>query len=141
MVTAAGEKKPAACRADEDDGRAAVIVDTSWYFYNYRHAANALSFYLHDTVKQLGVPDSQFLLFLAEDYACSARNSFPRQIVNDQEAQRESAHNGEDDRIQGSTVLGEDDLIKRCCVLGEKLAVVLGENRDGLSRNGLLPTH
>jgi phosphatidylinositol glycan class K len=33
----------------------AVIVDTSRFWFNYRHAANALSIYR--SVKRLGIPD------------------------------------------------------------------------------------
>lgn len=59
----------------------AVIVDASRYYYNYRHASNALSFY--HTVKRLGIPDSQIILFLAEDYACNARNKYPGTVFRD----------------------------------------------------------
>jgi phosphatidylinositol glycan class K len=58
-----------------------VLVDTSRYWYNYRHAANVLSFY--HTIKRLGVPDSQIILFLAEDMACNPRNMQPGTIYND----------------------------------------------------------
>jgi phosphatidylinositol glycan class K len=50
----------------------AVIVSTSRYWFNYRHAANALGFY--HTVKQLGIPDSNILLMLADDIPCNGRN-------------------------------------------------------------------
>ena len=43
----------------------AVIVDTSRYWFNYRHVSNALSFY--HTVKRMGIPDSQIILMLADD--------------------------------------------------------------------------
>ncbi|PFH31171.1 peptidase c13 family protein [Besnoitia besnoiti] len=59
----------------------AVIVNTSRYWYNYRHTANALSIY--HTVKRLGIPDSQIILMLSDDHACSARNFFPGRIFND----------------------------------------------------------
>lgn len=35
----------------------AVLVDTSRFWFNYRHVANVLSIYR--TVKRLGIPDSQ----------------------------------------------------------------------------------
>lgn len=38
----------------------AVIVNASRYYYNYRHAADALSFYR--IVKRLGVPDNQVMI-------------------------------------------------------------------------------
>ncbi|KEP60803.1 UNVERIFIED_CONTAM: peptidase c13 family protein [Hammondia hammondi] len=59
----------------------AVIVNTSRYWYNYRHTANALSIY--HTVKRLGIPDSQIVLMLSDDHACSPRNFFPGRIFND----------------------------------------------------------
>eukprot|EP00921_Rhytidocystis_pertsovi_P023510 GHVQ01037612.1.p1 GENE.GHVQ01037612.1~~GHVQ01037612.1.p1 ORF type:complete len:744 (+),score=108.00 GHVQ01037612.1:54-2234(+) len=59
----------------------AVIVSTSQFYYNYRHVANALSFY--KTVKRLGIPDRQILLFNSEDIACNARNGIPGTVYND----------------------------------------------------------
>ncbi|CEM00675.1 unnamed protein product [Vitrella brassicaformis CCMP3155] len=59
----------------------AVIVDTSRYWYNYRHVANTLSFY--HTVKRLGIPDHQIILMLAEDIACNPRSPSPGSIFND----------------------------------------------------------
>jgi phosphatidylinositol glycan class K len=53
-------------------------VDTSRYWFNYRHVANTLSFYR--TVKRLGIPDSRIILMLADDFACDARNAFPGEI-------------------------------------------------------------
>ena len=56
----------------------AVLVDTSRYWFNYRHVANTLSFYR--TVKRLGIPDSRIILMLADDMACNPRNAFPGAI-------------------------------------------------------------
>jgi phosphatidylinositol glycan class K len=56
----------------------AILVDTSRYWFNYRHVANTLSFYR--TVKRLGIPDERIVLMLADDFACSPRNSFPGEI-------------------------------------------------------------
>lgn len=50
----------------------AVIVSSSRYWFNYRHTANALSFY--QLLRSRGVPDSQIVLMLADDQACDARN-------------------------------------------------------------------
>mmetsp|Transcript_19580 Transcript_19580/g.40879 ORF Transcript_19580/g.40879 Transcript_19580/m.40879 type:complete len:410 (+) Transcript_19580:180-1409(+) len=50
----------------------AVIVSTSRYYFNYRHASNALSVY--HTLKTLGVPDSSIILMLADDMPCNSRN-------------------------------------------------------------------
>ena len=48
---------------------------TSRLWFNYRHVANALSFYR--LVKRLGVPDSQIVLMLADDMPGNARNAQP----------------------------------------------------------------
>ena len=49
----------------------AVIVDTSRFWFNYRHAANVLSIYR--SVKRLGIPDSHIILMLSDDMACNPR--------------------------------------------------------------------
>merc|ERR1719221_1021492 len=59
----------------------AVLVDTSRYWYNYRHVANVLSFY--HTIKRLGIPDSQIILMMAEDMPCNPRNAKPGQVFNE----------------------------------------------------------
>mmetsp|Transcript_28129 Transcript_28129/g.52759 ORF Transcript_28129/g.52759 Transcript_28129/m.52759 type:complete len:406 (-) Transcript_28129:63-1280(-) len=61
----------------------AVLVETSRYWYNYRHAANTLSFY--HTVKRLGIPDSQIILMMAEDMQCNSRNARPGTIFNEKQ--------------------------------------------------------
>lgn len=58
----------------------AVIVDTSRFWFNYRHVANALSFYR--SVKRLGIPDSQIILMLADDMACNFRNPHAATVFN-----------------------------------------------------------
>ncbi|GLE10482.1 hypothetical protein PINS_up022627 [Pythium insidiosum] len=58
----------------------AVVVDTSRFWNNYRHIANALSMY--HSVKRLGIPDSQIILMLADQMPCNARNCFPGQVFN-----------------------------------------------------------
>ncbi|KAI3405858.2 GPI8 [Candida oxycetoniae] len=58
----------------------AVLVSTSRFWFNYRHMANALSFYR--TVKRLGIPDSQIILMQADDIACNSRNAFPGTVFN-----------------------------------------------------------
>lgn len=59
----------------------AVLIDTSRYWYNYRHVANTLSFYR--TIKRLGISDSNIILMLAEDIACDAQNVHPGSVFND----------------------------------------------------------
>ncbi|KAJ2992047.1 hypothetical protein HDV02_003295 [Globomyces sp. JEL0801] len=58
----------------------AVLVDTSRFWFNYRHIANTLSMYR--TVKRLGIPDSNIILMLADDIACNARNPVPATVYN-----------------------------------------------------------
>lgn len=66
--------------AEEERNNWAVLVETSKYWYNYRHVSNVLSFY--HTVKRLGIPDSQILLMVAEDAACNSRNARPGTVIN-----------------------------------------------------------
>nr|CAG4636234.1 EOG090X07K0 [Eubosmina coregoni]SVE69847.1 EOG090X07K0 [Eubosmina coregoni] len=58
----------------------AVLVDTSRFWFNYRHVANVLSIYR--SVKRLGIPDSQIILMIADDMACNARNPHPAAVYN-----------------------------------------------------------
>lgn len=58
----------------------AVLVDTSRFWFNYRHIANTLS--LYHSVKRLGIPDSQIILMLADDMPCNARNPRPGTVFN-----------------------------------------------------------
>lgn len=70
----------------------AVLVCTSRFWFNYRHVANALSFYR--SIKRLGIPDryvsnfkneykvvknyfSNIILMLADNIPCNARNPHP----------------------------------------------------------------
>lgn len=68
-------------RAEVDRNNWVVLVDTSRYWYNYRHVSNVLGYY--HTIKRLGVPDSQIILMLADDAACNSRNARPGQIINE----------------------------------------------------------
>ena len=70
----------------------AVLIDTSAFWFNYRHASNVLSVYQH--IKARGIPDSQIILMLAEDVACNSRNVFPGTIVNN-ELSRSNLLNGD----------------------------------------------
>lgn len=58
----------------------AVLVSSSKYWFNYRHAANVLSIYR--SIKRLGIDDSHIILMLADDMACDARNPWPGTIFN-----------------------------------------------------------
>lgn len=56
----------------------AVLVDTSRFWFNYRHAANVFS--LYKAIKKLGIPDSRIILMVADVMACEAQNPFPGQV-------------------------------------------------------------
>ena len=58
----------------------AVLVDTSRFWFNYRHVTNVLSIYR--SVKRLGIPDSQIILMIADDMACNPRNPRPATVFN-----------------------------------------------------------
>lgn len=63
----------------------AVLVDTSRFWFNYRHVANVLSIYR--SVKRLGIPDSQIILMVADDMACNPRNPRPATVFNNADQQ------------------------------------------------------
>ncbi|KAK7584166.1 hypothetical protein V9T40_005129 [Parthenolecanium corni] len=63
----------------------AVLVDTSRFWFNYRHVANVLSIYR--SVKRLGIPDSQIILMIADDMACNPRNPRPATVFNNADQQ------------------------------------------------------
>lgn len=58
----------------------AVLIDTSAYWFNYRHYSNVLSVY--QNVRGAGIPDERIILMLAEDVGCNARNIFPGLVAN-----------------------------------------------------------
>jgi len=58
----------------------AVLVDTSRFWFNYRHVANVLSIYR--SIKRLGIPDSHIILMVADDMACNPRNVKPAAVYN-----------------------------------------------------------
>eukprot|EP00759_Apiculatamorpha_spiralis_P013447 PhF_6_TR20135/c0_g1_i1/m.29264/K05290/PIGK; phosphatidylinositol glycan, class K len=61
----------------------AVIVSTSRFWFNYRHTANALSFY--HVARKNGVPDSNIVLMLSDDIPCNGRNTYPGAVYNNVE--------------------------------------------------------
>ncbi|KAF5827065.1 peptidase C13 family-domain-containing protein [Dunaliella salina] len=61
-----------AAQQQQHSSNFAVLVSSSRSWRNYRHTSNLLSIYR--TVKRLGIPDSNILLFLADDHACNPRN-------------------------------------------------------------------
>ena len=52
----------------------AVLVSSSRYWFNYRHAMNALGFY--QVLRENGVPDAHIVLMIADEYATNPRNPF-----------------------------------------------------------------
>eukprot|EP01071_Lankesteria_metandrocarpae_P005059 Lankesteria_metandrocarpae@DN3837_c0_g1_i1.p1 len=69
----------------------AVIINTSRYWYNYRHSANALTFY--SVAKRLGIPDERIVLMLSEDFACNPRNAMPGTEYNSGDNSRVNLYN------------------------------------------------
>ena len=77
--------EPAAMQAEDANSSSAgttsvLIVSTSRFWHNYRHAANALSVY--HTVKRLGVNDDDIIFMLADGFGCDARNPRPPAVFN-----------------------------------------------------------
>lgn len=58
----------------------AVLLNTSRYWFNYRHASNI--FTLYNILKSLGFPDSQIIVLSADDFACNARNWYRGALFN-----------------------------------------------------------
>ena len=59
----------------------AVIVSTSRYWFNYRHASNALTVYW--TLRNLGMPDDRIILMNAQsDASADLRNAIPGTILS-----------------------------------------------------------
>lgn len=58
----------------------AVIVSSSKYFHNFRHASNALAVY--STMRRLGVPDSHITLMLAGAVPCDVRSVLAGSVFN-----------------------------------------------------------
>lgn len=81
------------CISEMHSNNWAVIVDSSAFWFNYRHSSNALSIYT--LLKEAGLPDSQIILMLAEDAACNPRNPHAGRIFNT------------DDRTSRRNVYGE----------------------------------
>jgi len=72
LSTGSATVDPAAAAGSTSTNTWVVLASTSRYWFNYRHTANALSIYR--IVKAAGVPDSNILLLLPDDYACQPRN-------------------------------------------------------------------
>ncbi|KAM0684186.1 glycosylphosphatidylinositol anchor biosynthesis [Mitosporidium daphniae] len=58
----------------------ALLVSTSRFWFNYRHAANVLSVYY--ILKKFGYSDDRILLMLSDDIPCNSRNKEPGCVYN-----------------------------------------------------------
>jgi len=67
-------------KANNNINNHAVIVSSSRYWFNYRHAVNALVFY--QMVKSNGIPDENIILMLADDLPSNARNPHKNSMYN-----------------------------------------------------------
>lgn len=59
----------------------AVLVSSSRYWFNYRHAINALSMY-HLLKEQGGYSDDHIILMIADEFAVNPRNPFKNQMYS-----------------------------------------------------------
>mmetsp|Transcript_29674 Transcript_29674/g.69839 ORF Transcript_29674/g.69839 Transcript_29674/m.69839 type:complete len:401 (+) Transcript_29674:285-1487(+) len=56
----------------------AIIVSSSRYWFNYRHAMNALGMY--SIFRQNGIPDENLILMIADEYPINPRNPFKNRM-------------------------------------------------------------
>ena len=56
----------------------AVLVDSSKFYFNYRHTVNTLMFY--SLLKRYNVDDEHIILMLPENHQCHPRNIYPGKI-------------------------------------------------------------
>jgi len=91
----------------------AVLVDTSRFWFNYRHVANVLSIYR--SVKRLGIPDSQIILMVADHMACNARNPHPATVFNN--ANQQINVYGDDVEVTQLAVIAEFSLSHLCSLM------------------------
>ena len=92
-----------------DNNNWAILIDSSAYWFNYRHASNVLGIY--NQIKSRGIPDSQIILMLAEDLACNARNVFPGTVVNN-ELRRDNLMGGDIEVDYRGSEVSVENLIK-----------------------------
>ena len=67
---------PVLCAAD----LWAVIVNTSKFWFNYRHTANLLMTY--QTLKRYGLDDDHIIVMTTDPVPCNARNPLPTQVFD-----------------------------------------------------------
>lgn len=107
----------------------AVLVSTSKYWYNYRHAANVLSIYR--SIKRLGIDDSRIVLMLADDMACNARNIWPGTVLLGMNERSRINLYGEDTEVD---YRGEEVTVENF------LRLLTGRHEDGTPRSKKLLT-
>ncbi|KAG7357854.1 peptidase C13 family protein [Nitzschia inconspicua] len=61
-----------------NDNIHAMIVSSSRYWFNYRHAMNALGMY--QILRNNGIPDDNIVLMIADEYASNARNPYKNRM-------------------------------------------------------------
>jgi phosphatidylinositol glycan class K len=83
----------------------AVVVSTSQYFQNYRHASNAMS--IHSVVRSMGVPEDHILLMLAGNIPCDMRNAASGSIYNAVSRSSDLYPSGVQPDYRGDEVTGE----------------------------------
>lgn len=98
-----------ASASEPEENNWAVLIDTSAYWFNYRHASNVLGIY--SQIRSRGIPDSRIILMVAEDIACNARNVFPGTLVNN-ELERENLVEGDVEIDYRGPEVSVDNLIR-----------------------------
>ncbi|KAG7341056.1 peptidase C13 family protein [Nitzschia inconspicua] len=61
-----------------NDNIHAMIVSSSRYWFNYRHAMNALGMY--QILRNNGIPEENIVLMIADEYASNARNPYKNRM-------------------------------------------------------------
>lgn len=121
----------------------AILIDTSAFWFNYRHASNVLSIY--QQLKQHGIPDSNIILMVAEDVACNARNVFPGTVVNN-ELKRKNLVEGDVEVDYRGAEVSVDNLIRlltskdAVCNVLVLSACNIDKNSENVTKNKLLLT-
>ena len=73
-TTAAAAAAAAAMTSNKAENVHAVVVSSSRYWFNYRHAVNALAMY--QRLRRNGIPESNIVLMVADDLPTNPRNPF-----------------------------------------------------------------
>lgn len=127
--------------SEPEENNWAILIDTSAYWFNYRHASNVLGIY--SQIRSRGIPDSRIILMVAEDIACNARNVFPGTIVNN-ELERENLVEGDVEIDYRGPEVSVDNLIRLLTSTykrdGINDFIFVDRHSDSVSRNKLLTT-